>query len=970
LTTVPVWVLAFSTALILTLVATPLVRGLALATDLVDKPGNHKTHHIPTPYLGGIAVAVGVLIGIALDFQLSARGAAIAFTAAVLGAIGLVDDDRTVDPRYRFFAQFAAAATAAALGLRIHATGVGAIDVALTLLWIVGITNAFNLLDNMDGLTSGVAAVVAGAVFWLAILAQQAALATMAAALVGGCLGFLVYNRPPARIFLGDAGSLFVGFVIAVLTIDVTPALAPPFGFIVPLVLVGLPVLDTTTVTLSRLRRGLTVALGRRDHLSHRLVALGLSRRDAVLTLISAQAVLGVLAVLGGRRVIQLRSTALGALVVLAVLAAVTSRAQVYQEPVIGLPRKLKLAVGALLVAAPLLSLPALLSLARAAPPARAGDAALERALDALGGGDPSRTAADFGEAGRRFAEAEAHLDGPLVALGLVVPGVSPNLSASKTLVSSGQQLSEMGSRLAAVVDGGRPHVSNGYVPIEQVRALAVDLAELERSLRDFQKRVRTVNRPFLLPPLQHAIGELDRRVDGELATVQRAADSAELLPAILGAEGTRRYFLVFQNNAETPGGGGFIGNWGELVAENGRLQLARFGRPSDLNPVSSQSLELHVPSPFTARGIELQPHLFWQQVIAFPDFPTTARMISELYPQSGGRPIDGVIAIDPMGLSALLELTGPVTVPGWPEPISAGNVTDVVLRDAYRRFPTAEDQKRTEFVGELSRHVAQAFTTADLGQAGRVVHWLSKATRGGHLLVHLSRSDEQRLVEGMGADGAVPPVQGDSLIVVDQSVSADTVGPELRRTLRYDVALDPSSSPASLTGHLEVTLASTPAGGPGGGPSGPDGNGFVAGESRSYVSVFTPFDDVSATIEGRPVDPVSHPELGRRVHSTTVTVPALSHRTLAMEVDGTVRLSPDGWYRLDLLPEWSVAADPVEASVTVPRGWRVAETRGADVTDQRRAHVRVQLDRRHTVWVRVERTSDWARVVDRLRGR
>jgi len=936
---------------------------LALSTDLVDKPGNHKTHHIPTPYLGGVAVLVSVLVAFSFDFRMSPGAAAIAFNAAILGTIGLIDDDRTVHPGHRFAAQFAAAVAAVALGLRIHATGVTAIDIALTILWIVGVTNAFNLLDNMDGLTAGVAAMAATAVFWLAILGQQPVLATLAAALVGSCVGFLAYNRPPASIFLGDAGSLFVGFVVAILTIDVTPALAPPFGFLIPLVILALPVLDTTTVVLSRLRRRRSVALGGRDHLSHRLVARGLSRKHVVLFLVAVEAVLGTLAVLGGRRVIQVRWTLVGALAVLTLVTLITSRADVYDEPAVGFPRSLKLALGALLVVTPLISLPALMAVVQAASPARTGEAAARRALDAMASSDATRTASEFDLAAREFGHAEAELRGPLVTLGLVVPGVATNLQASRTLASVGRRLSESGARVARISDSSGLQVKDGSVSLEEVRAAAVELSSTVSALRTSQQRLAAVDRPFLVPPLQRALRQLDQGIERQADTVERASQTAELVPAFLGEADTRHYFLAFQDSSRARGTGGVIGSWAELVAQNGRLTGARYGTLQELNEVNAKSRVLHMPAEFTRRWADFQPAQHWEQVNVSPDFPTAAKVISDLYPQSGGQPVDGVIAVDAMGLSELLELAGPVTVPSWAGPIGAANVVDVVLKESHEQFPEAETTERSRFLRDLLQGTVKALTTAELGTPTRIAPAFSRAAASGHLMAHLTRTSEQRSVERLEADGAVEPVAGDSLMAVIQA-SDNQLGSHLQRRLRYDVSLDPDSRPARLSGRVQITLGNEL-------PKRALGDRDTRqGDDSAHLSIYTPFAGRSGTLDGRPYEFNSAPDLGRQAHWMTLPVPPSSSRTVTIDLDGQVRLSPEGWYRLDLPQQRTGEPDAIEISLAVPRDWRIVETRGGHNVDDQRAEAALTVDRSHTVWVRVERASAWARLWDRLRDR
>ncbi len=199
------------------------------------------------------------------------------------------------------------------------------LNAVVTIVWIVGITNAVNLLDNMDGLAAGTVAISSAGVFALAALGDQYLVAGAAAAITGACLGFLVYNRRPASIFMGDAGSLFLGFSIAVLTAQVNASEVPrPQSWVVPTLLLGLAVTDTSLVTVERLRHGRSPFKGGQDHLSHRLAALGLGQGWAVVALLGFQAVLATAAVAVGRGLINPLATlavavvAAGALVVVA----------------------------------------------------------------------------------------------------------------------------------------------------------------------------------------------------------------------------------------------------------------------------------------------------------------------------------------------------------------------------------------------------------------------------------------------------------------------------------------------------------------------------------------------------------------------------------------------------------------------------------------------------------------------------
>jgi len=271
------------------LLFTPLLRGLAFRLGFVDHPTARKIHREPVALLGGVAIYGS--FAAALLFKAAAAGPllGILLGAAFLMLVGIVDDARGMNPWVKLLAQTAAASVAVAFGIQTTFLGVPYLNVPFTLLWIVGITNAFNLLDNMDGLAVGVATISASA---FAILAsrysdlgpEQAATAMAGAALAGSCLGFLRYNFLRASIFMGDAGSLVLGFTLgslAALGSWRSPMVAT--SILIPVLVLAYPIFDTTLVTLLRLREGRPVFQGGKDHSSHRLVSLGLGQTEAVL---------------------------------------------------------------------------------------------------------------------------------------------------------------------------------------------------------------------------------------------------------------------------------------------------------------------------------------------------------------------------------------------------------------------------------------------------------------------------------------------------------------------------------------------------------------------------------------------------------------------------------------------------------------------------------------------------------------
>jgi UDP-GlcNAc:undecaprenyl-phosphate GlcNAc-1-phosphate transferase len=307
-----------SLAFLLCLIATPVVRAIALRKGWIAYPSKQRWHKKPTALLGGVAIYLG--IGTALFFMadfstilphffrtsdsvnLPSLGAVIWLGMTFLFFLGLLDDFIHIKPQTKLVGQIMVALLVTFLGFRLHWFTSLTLDTMVTIAWIVGITNAFNLLDNMDGLCAGtgfIAAVFLTILFWVS--APEAAFIAMSVA--GALAAFLIYNFNPATIFMGDCGSLVIGFTLAVLSlyfseIQGVPALS---NFAVPVILLLVPIFDTTLVTLIRLLSGRKASVGGRDHTSHRLVLMGFSEKNAVLFLYSIGTVAGISAMFVSR---------------------------------------------------------------------------------------------------------------------------------------------------------------------------------------------------------------------------------------------------------------------------------------------------------------------------------------------------------------------------------------------------------------------------------------------------------------------------------------------------------------------------------------------------------------------------------------------------------------------------------------------------------------------------------------------
>ncbi len=287
-------------------VLSPLLGRLAIRWSFVDTPGGHRRHDRPVALLGGVALWAAVMVALLLwPIEIDRRHlSAVLGAATLVAAAGLYDDRWHLPAAEKLLVQAIAAAILVSGGVFVVLALPGWLDAVLTVVWIVGITNAFNLLDNMDGLAAGVAAIAA--LGFVVLTAHQGGfVSALAMALLGAALGFLLFNFHPAKIFMGDAGSYFLGLLLAVLGLELQTGRGvsePWIAALVPVLLLAVPIFDTTLVTVSRWRRGHNpLTTPGHDHLSHRLLRRGLSTRAVALWIYAAGALAAVLAALAAR---------------------------------------------------------------------------------------------------------------------------------------------------------------------------------------------------------------------------------------------------------------------------------------------------------------------------------------------------------------------------------------------------------------------------------------------------------------------------------------------------------------------------------------------------------------------------------------------------------------------------------------------------------------------------------------------
>lgn len=336
-------------ALVTSLLITPLVIKFAIRLGAVDKPNQRKVHSKIMPRLGGLAIFVGVLAGYFVGGLYNEKITGISVGALIIVLTGILDDKYELSAKYKLLGQLLAAAAVVGSGLTVdHLTipFVGTFDLGLwtypvTVFWIVAITNAINLIDGLDGLSAGISAIVIATIAFMAGVAGKPLILMLSLILLGSTLGFLFHNFYPAKIFMGDTGALFLGYSISILSLLGLYKSVTLFSFIVPIIILGVPVFDTTYAIIRRIVNKKPISAPDKSHLHHRLLALGLSHRKTVLCIYGFGIVFSISAILFSTATLWVSIFIIfGLLLILEILAETIGLVHEKYQPVIKIYRK------------------------------------------------------------------------------------------------------------------------------------------------------------------------------------------------------------------------------------------------------------------------------------------------------------------------------------------------------------------------------------------------------------------------------------------------------------------------------------------------------------------------------------------------------------------------------------------------------------------------------------------------------
>ena len=451
---------------------------------------------------------------------------------------------------------------------------------------------------------------------------------------------------------------------------------------------------------------------------------------------------------------------------------------------------------------------------------------------------------------------------------------------------------------------------------MDAVTALERPLLDLEASVERLELTVSDVRE---VGWVFHAVSD---RLDGLSDDLARQRERSgnllrivEAAPEMLGSEGARVYFIAFLTPAVARGSAGFMENWAELTIDDGAMSITGFGSHADLDTaahhpitVDPEWLDRYGDGGQTGAGTSAED--VWSNITASPDWPTTASVIADLYPQSGGVEIDGVVGVDVFTIAKFLDYTGPVDAPGLPEPITSSNAAEFLLRGQYL---IADREDGRDLLADVAFSVVNRLFSSALPRPQELTQAFGTFAKQGRLLGWAKREEEQAIFRQAGMSGALAELLGaDAFTFSLVNAGEERIDDFLEGSASYDVTTDASTGAVEAV--ATVTLRNTvPAA-----AVGEDAEGnpvdLPPGTNRTWVSTFSVLTPTSITVDGEPVELVVHPEAGLRATGVVVEVPAQGEVRVEVRYAGTLELSSG--YRL--VTRTPATARPMPVSVVV----------------------------------------------------
>lgn len=547
---------------------------------------------------------------------------------------------------------------------------------------------------------------------------------------------------------------------------------------------------------------------------------------------------------------------------------------------------------------------------------ANQGERRLEQALDLARAGDLDAAADRFDAAADAFDAAARRLRVPWALPARIIPGLGPNARAASGAIDLAGDLTDDVVDVLDTVGTDDLSVVDGRLDPAVFGRLTGPVGGLLTSVGRAETRADDLDSPWLLPPLGDRLADVTDELRRARETADLAVEAVGALPVLLGAGGEQRYLVLFVTPVEARATG-FPGNYAELVVRDGRFELARFGRIVDL--AFPDDVQLDLPQAFLDRYLRFGVGVQWRSVTTSPDFPSVAALAAQLYPQTGGEPVDGVLTVDPAAIAGLLQFTGPITVAGIDEPLSAENAEAFLLRDQYVELPDKPD--RVDALESLGQATFQRLITGNLPPPQALGRALGPLAAAGHLRLAAFDPLAAAFLRRLGLDHPLPPPVIDGLAVTTTNAVGGKLDLFLHRTIDYDVTIDDSGA---VDATVRITLRNeAPSSGL------PDyvignalprslGEDLPPGTNRMLLSVFSPLLSDSMTVDGQPAEVANTVEQGYQVYETQLTLaPDGGTTVVELHLTGAAATVPAGVdYQLDL---WNqVLANPDDLHVRV----------------------------------------------------
>ena len=559
------------------------------------------------------------------------------------------------------------------------------------------------------------------------------------------------------------------------------------------------------------------------------------------------------------------------------------------------------------------------------------GQAEARTALSDVGTSDTNSVVAELGRAASDTHHTAGVMGSWMTTGARAVPVLAQQERFLVGTLQAASTAAVTGRREAPAIDY-RPGYQPGQVDVARLRAIATPLGILDHQLRSTGTELAGVTSPWLVAPLQDRANSYRRQLTQAAHSASLGVAAARVLPGMLGVDGIRHYLIAFMTPSESRGYDGLVASYGLLTADSGHITLTASGDVDQIeNALPSGGATLTGVPQYLARYGSFNPGKFPEDATYAPDLPTDADVLSQIYAQSaGGGPVDGVLAIDPYGLAALLHFTGPIHVPGLPSALTSANAAKVLLTTEYKTFDTGtpnQDFVRHAILQSALQAAFHALVNRSLPTPKDFSTVLDPAAAAGRISFWSFHRAEQPFLRDLGIDGSFPRADGgDLLAVTAQNTGNNKIDAYLHTSITDHVTFDPGTS--SVTSAVNVTLTNdAPAAGlPAEVIDSPADPGLPPGTNETWLTLYSPLSFDHITIDGTAATLSAMRELGVWAYSTYVEVAPGTSVTVRVGLLGTVAAGSTLRLAVRLQP----SANPVRAKVIVaPSGpWLLATTK------------------------------------------